>query len=106
MLFHEPENVGFMKWLTQKIIASGREGHSPLFFECAGGQGYNGGGLSLDCAFDRSREAFILDAVIGSDTLGYRYVDFGGFYYPYKADNQLILKYEIIMIAYFLQLNL
>ncbi len=51
--------------------------------------------MRLHSKYSRFREAFILDAVIGSDTLGYRYVDFGGFYYPYKADNQLDLEVRL-----------
>ncbi|OYT11968.1 MAG: hypothetical protein B6I18_02260 [Bacteroidetes bacterium 4572_112] len=44
--------------------------------------------LKFNTLYSDSREAIILDLVIGSDSLGLKYLDFGGFYYPFNAKEQ------------------
>ena len=45
--------------------------------------------FNMHSDYSKSQKAFMLDATIGSDTLGLRYLNLGGLYYPFKKDNQL-----------------
>lgn len=45
--------------------------------------------MLISTMYSASREAIIVDAVVQSDTVGLKYLDLAGFYYPFKNDNKI-----------------
>lgn len=51
--------------------------------------------LNVNALYSRSRQAIVLDVSSDSDDKKFKYIDIGGFYYPYRTSSQLDLEARI-----------
>ncbi len=51
--------------------------------------------LKVNTLYSRSRHAVVFDITSDSEDNKFKYIDIGGFYYPYRSDNQLDLEIRL-----------